>query len=475
MVDGDRFCADIDELQAATVENARRDLMKLAIPVTWIVGTHDAWMDPKKINDIMSAAAPGDRKIIEVDTGHTPTSSDEALAQFQLMSSLIFSQIHGAEIEAVIPPRGLIGAISSQEWARVRKQDALPTEEYWRSYLLSDEKHGYDLLRYVPAYREFAQLQATEAIPHGRRVLDLGSGTGIVANALLEHDPITLTCADIVDSALERLRNELGHRSNVDFIRANADGNARTAMRRWIRGELSSVYELVGRVPGVSRSTAEQLASKMDPDLHALLRGADLDAEQVRRDRGLPEHLEPLLHDINVLAQTELGVVSEANAINWVKKMPRSVFEGDVGLPFADEAFDSVVCSLLLSYLQHPADCLSECRRVLQPGGTLVVSSMRPDADTSVIYREFIETLESRSDEQLAAERDELLNAARGLLNKAAQLMRDEKEGRFCFYTPDQLSAMVRRAGFNHVRIRQAYGNPPQAIVVSCRKPKTAQ
>lgn len=475
MVDGDRFCADIDELQAATVEDARRDLMKLAIPVTWIVGTHDAWMDPSKINDIMSAAAPGDRKIIEVDTGHTPTSSDEALAQFQLMSRLIWSQIHGTDIEAVLPPRGLIAAVSGQEWARVRKRDALPVEDYWRSYLLSDEKHGYDLLRYVPAYRDFAAVQAAEAAPRGKRVLDLGAGTGIIANALLEHEPATLTCADIVESALERLREEFGQRSNVEFVRANADGNARTAMRRWIRGELSSIHELVGRMPGMSRTIAEQLASKMDPDLHAVLRGAELDAELVRREKGLPEQLGPLLNDINTLAQTELGLLPDATAISSIKKMPPSVFEGDVGLPFADEAFDSVVCSLLLSYLQHPADCLAECRRVLRPGGTLVVSSMRPDADTSIIYREFIETLEGSSDRDLAADRQELLTAARGLLNKAAQLMRDEKEGRFCFYTRDQLSTMVRRAGFNRVRIRQAYGNPSQAIVVSCRKPKTTR
>lgn len=472
MVDGDRFCADVEKLGAATVDDARRDLMKISVPITWMVGSYDAWMDPARIHDIMSAAAPAERKIVEVDAGHTPTSSDEALAQFQLITRLVWLQLFDEEIDAVVPPRGLIAAVANQEWARVRREDSLPREEYWRSYLLSDEKHGYNLLRHLPAYRDFAAAQASEAEAAGANILDLGAGTGIVANAILDLGPKQLTCADIVEPALERLRTEFANRREVQVVRADADGNPRTAIRRWLSGELGTVHDLIGRVPGVTKVFADLVSSRMDQDVHALLRGADMDPREVRRAAGLAESLDPLLCDLNMMAKVELGFVPVSTAVDSLRRVPRSVFECEPGLPLEDESYDAVVCSLLLSYLQYPADCLAECRRILKPGGRLVVSSMKPDADTSIIYREFIDTLDATRDDQLSGMREELIAAARGLLNKAAELVRHEKEGLFCFFSTEQLSSLVRRAGFTHVRIRYAYGSPPQAIVVSCRKPE---
>jgi demethylmenaquinone methyltransferase/2-methoxy-6-polyprenyl-1,4-benzoquinol methylase len=41
------------------------------------------------------------------------------------------------------------------------------------------------------------------------------------------------------------------------------------------------------------------------------------------------------------------------------------------GLPFADEAFDSVTFTYLLRYVDDPAATLAELVRVLRPGGTL--------------------------------------------------------------------------------------------------------
>ncbi len=472
MVDGDRFCADVDSLGAATLDDARHDLMKIPVPVTWMVGRYDAWMDPTRIHDIMSARAPAEREILKVDAGHTPSSSDEALAQFQLITRVVWSQLFGETIDTVVPPRGLVAAVASQEWARVRQSEALPREEYWRSYLQSDETHGYNLLRHLPAYRDFAATQASEAEAWGGRILDLGAGTGIIANALLESKPAQLTCVDIVEPALERLRAEFSAFDRVRIVRADADGTPRTATRRWLHGELGTIHELVGRVPGVTQTFADLIYSRMNEDIRALLRGADLEPEQVRKGAGLPDTVEPLLNDINIMAKVEQGHLSVAQALQSLRRIPASVFEHGAGLPFADESYDAVVASLLLSYLKHPADCLSECRRILRPGGRLVVSSMKPDADTSIIFREFIEAMEATPDDALESSRDHILDSARALLNKAAELMRHEKEGLFCFFAAEQLSSLVRRAGFTHVRIRHAYGTPPQAIVVSCRKPE---
>lgn len=47
-------------------------------------------------------------------------------------------------------------------------------------------------------------------------------------------------------------------------------------------------------------------------------------------------------------------------------------------LPFADGAFDDVVVSLVLHYLQDWTAPLTELRRVLKPGGRLLLSVNRP-------------------------------------------------------------------------------------------------
>lgn len=47
-------------------------------------------------------------------------------------------------------------------------------------------------------------------------------------------------------------------------------------------------------------------------------------------------------------------------------------------MPYDDDSFDVVVCSLALHYLEDWAAPLTELRRVLRPGGRLVVSVPHP-------------------------------------------------------------------------------------------------
>jgi SAM-dependent methyltransferase len=48
--------------------------------------------------------------------------------------------------------------------------------------------------------------------------------------------------------------------------------------------------------------------------------------------------------------------------------------DAEQGLPFEDETFDAVVAGELLEHIRDPAGLVSEARRVLCPGGTLVGS-----------------------------------------------------------------------------------------------------
>lgn len=51
------------------------------------------------------------------------------------------------------------------------------------------------------------------------------------------------------------------------------------------------------------------------------------------------------------------------------------------GLPFADATFDAVLVVLMLGEVPERARCLSECRRVLRPGGVALFAESRRDSD----------------------------------------------------------------------------------------------
>ena len=71
------------------------------------------------------------------------------------------------------------------------------------------------------------------------------------------------------------------------------------------------------------------------------------------------------------LARARLG--SEADVIVHDLAKP---------LPYADDAFDDVVASLVLHYLEDWTEPLAELRRVLKPGGRLILSVNHP-----ILYR----------------------------------------------------------------------------------------
>jgi ubiquinone/menaquinone biosynthesis C-methylase UbiE len=131
-----------------------------------------------------------------------------------------------------------------------------------------------------------------------------------------------------------------------------------------------------------------------------------------------------------------------------------------------------VLASLLASYLRDPDALLREAHRLLRPGGRLVVSSMRRDADTSKLYVEGVEELKAGRGRALLGEQDPqaVVEASRSFLNDASRLLTLEEDGTFRFYDPDELVAAVRAAGFRDVRADESFGDPPQAVVVSARR-----
>jgi ubiquinone/menaquinone biosynthesis C-methylase UbiE len=135
-------------------------------------------------------------------------------------------------------------------------------------------------------------------------------------------------------------------------------------------------------------------------------------------------------------------------------------------LPLRDCSVDRVLASLLLSYVNSPDKVLKEAFRVLRPGGWLVVSSLRKDADISRLFTDGLHEHRARLGRSGGIEDD-----ARSFLNDAARLLDLEEWGMFHFWDEREIRSLVEQAGFRTRTVTQSFGRPPQAFVVAARRP----
>lgn len=127
-------------------------------------------------------------------------------------------------------------------------------------------------------------------------------------------------------------------------------------------------------------------------------------------------------------------------------------------LPFADNTFDVICCSLVVSYLQRPERLVREFHRVLRPGGTLVMSSLKPHCDLSELYRTFV-------DQQVEVEE---LESARNLLRAATTIRLKAEAGHYTFFTEEEMETLAEAGGFVAPETHRSFGN--QANVVRALK-----
>ena len=143
-------------------------------------------------------------------------------------------------------------------------------------------------------------------------------------------------------------------------------------------------------------------------------------------------------------------------------------------LPFGDGSVDRLVASLLLSYLPDPLALLRDARRVLRPGGRVVISSFLPDTDLSGPLKRLLVRIShaSAAGESVGPWRGEdVLDAVRSYVNDAAKLLDLACEGVFQFYDAAALSELLWDAGFRRVRTTTAFGEPGQAIIAWGERP----
>lgn len=66
---------------------------------------------------------------------------------------------------------------------------------------------------------------------------------------------------------------------------------------------------------------------------------------------------------------------------------PITFIEGDIQhLPFADDTFDLVISNIVLEFVDHPQDVISEAMRVLHPGARLVIGMIGKHSEWAAMY-----------------------------------------------------------------------------------------
>jgi SAM-dependent methyltransferase len=138
-----------------------------------------------------------------------------------------------------------------------------------------------------------------------------------------------------------------------------------------------------------------------------------------------------------------------------------------MGMDFPEAHFTKIVASLFISYIHNPDYAVAEFYRMLKPGGMLLISSMKPDSDISVLFTDYIRKLQTPDGERQEQDRVE---GARAMLNEAASLFELEEDGFFKFYTSKGLEDLLTSAGFVNVTLLSAMGSPPQANIAVAKK-----
>lgn len=131
-------------------------------------------------------------------------------------------------------------------------------------------------------------------------------------------------------------------------------------------------------------------------------------------------------------------------------------------LPFRDNEFDRVISNLVIGYVQDPLYTLRELLRTLKPRGRLIITNLKPHADLSQIYRNFVE----------AARSTEEIEEARQALNNSGKIKQGESDGIFRFFDKQELVVLLTSAGVSHPRIYSTFAN--QAFIAVAEKPSSS-
>ncbi|GIW71483.1 MAG: hypothetical protein KatS3mg102_1025 [Planctomycetota bacterium] len=201
----------------AFLEEARRDVARLAMPIVWILGQYDYWVTASRVREMLAAPGGGVREVFELPTGHVLKSGPEAIEVFKLVSESVAKHIFGQDRPARDPDLARFQRQSEAEWARVQRLELADAAGFWHDHLFGEHEGdlGYDVLLDHPDYREFLARHVELLDPQpGEALADFGCGTGNLALALAEayeqgRAPASITFVDLVPEAVARTEQKL--------------------------------------------------------------------------------------------------------------------------------------------------------------------------------------------------------------------------------------------------------------------------
>lgn len=480
------YASDIIANGVGTLEQAREDMGHIALPITWIYGQHDKWIKSEFIRDVMSVQAEAPREVISVPIGHNARTSREALRMFGTITSLIHRFIAGSMIQPLLPSRKDMEVMRRAEKDRLPPRDLKNRKSYWRHYLIGEGNLlGFDIMAMADEYRQLMddQLHALDIHP-GDRLLDLGGGTGNFVEHILQsvgEIPAHLTVADLVPDAMKQARqkflSESGageKRGRFDLLALDLELNRYLAILRFLDGEIGTFEEMADKVENLTLESARKIQEDYSPRLHRILRG----------EKVTPDHDDWLktqfdLHEYRIIIDFNGAARYVRHLIGAPPQFRRLIIPGSLAgtfhLPIKSGCYNKVLMSLVLSYIFNPVETLREVRRVIDPGGLLVLSSMRPDTDASGPFTRLLEKIEAMPEETLPSKMPKslLLDSLRSFLNDAQALAELEEAGTFDFFDSEKLEALLDEAGWICLRRIATYGDPPQGYIVVA-KPRVA-
>ena len=473
------YASDVVANEVATLDQARKDMLHLDLPITWIYGEYDNWVLPEFVRDVMSVKVNALREAISVPIGHTARTSKEALNMFGLIFSLAHRFLYNEMLPARIPTK------ADMEFMRRAEKDRLPPrklknrKKYWQRYLVGEENLlGFDVMALSDDYLQLMedQIKALQLKPKDR-LLDLGGGTGNVTEHLMKSErplPQHITIADLIREALIQASLKLIPRFDVlqepgrfFLLCLDAELNRFLPVQSFLNGEIGNFVEMADKIESLDLESAHRIQVAYSPRLHRILRGDTITPEMEHWMKScfeLPEH--KIILDFNQAAQYVRGLLTSK------PEFRKLVFSGDLDttlhLPFKPGFYNKIIMSLVLSYLFNPLETLKELRRIIQPGGWLVLSSMRPDTDASGLFMRILTKIESMPEEALPPNwpKPRLLDSLRSFLNDAQALVDLEEAGTFDFFDPEKLSGLLEESGWNQIRSIPTFGNPPQGYIV---------